>query len=143
MMAITSTGISPPALAGAALPPTGSLTGAGTAESLKGRDAAQVAHEFEAMFVSMMMKEMRQAGSDQGLFPGDSGDTLGGLFDMTLGEHIAAAGGIGISRLLEQSRLLSRSTVGTAGTERGTIPEDATDSVAGRGVYRHAAIRQD
>lgn len=51
--------------------------------------------EFEAVFVSMLIKEMRQGA--EGLFPGDSTDSLGALFDMHIGQQIADAGGLGIS----------------------------------------------
>ena len=42
----------------------------------------ETANEFEATFLSMLLKEMRQTlDPDGGLFPGDSGDVQGGLFD--------------------------------------------------------------
>ena len=142
-MSLSSLAMNPPALPGFALPSTGTRTGAGPAESLKGRDAAQVAHEFESMFVSMMMKAMRQASGGEGMFPGDQSDTLGGLFDMTLGDHMAAAGGIGVSRILKESQLLNVSASASTSAKGDITPDDVTDTAAGRGVYRNAAIRQD
>ncbi|HEY1188500.1 MAG TPA: rod-binding protein, partial [Gemmata sp.] len=35
-----------------------------------------------------------------GLFPGDSGDVQGGLFDLYMGRHLAGAGGIGLAAAL-------------------------------------------
>lgn len=66
--------------------------------------AAQQAQEFESVFVSMLLKEMRQSSlSEGGLFPGDSSDTYGGLFDMTFGKHIAQAGGLGLAGMIENA----------------------------------------
>lgn len=57
--------------------------------------------QFESLFVSMMLKEMRQTVSEDGLFAGDSSDTYGGLFDMFLGQHIAQGSPLGVGRLIE------------------------------------------
>ena len=44
---------------------------------------------------------MRQT-LDQGLFGDEGSDTYGGLFDMYLGQHLSAAGGLGIDRMISQ-----------------------------------------
>ena len=56
-----------------------------------------LAKDFESLFVSMLLKQMRQSSSGEGLFPGDSSDTYGGIFDMIMGQHIAQNGGIGLA----------------------------------------------
>jgi Rod binding domain-containing protein len=61
---------------------------------------SELAREFESVFVSMMLKQMRSSLSEEGLFPGDSGDTFGGLFDMHMSQHITEAGGIGLSEAI-------------------------------------------
>jgi Rod binding domain-containing protein len=66
-------------------------------------DARRAARELEATFVSMLLKEMRQTlEPDGGLFPGDTGDVQGGLFDLYLGQHLAAAGGFGLADALDR-----------------------------------------
>jgi Rod binding domain-containing protein len=65
------------------------------------RTPAALAREFESVFVSLMLKEMRQS-LEEGLFPGDKSDTLGGLFDMTIGQHISETSGIGLAESLEK-----------------------------------------
>jgi len=77
--------------------PTGSLSmpGAGGTEN--------VGEQFESLFVSMMLKEMRQSMSEDGLFAGDSSDVYGGLFDMFLGQHIATQGAFGIADLVKEN----------------------------------------
>ena len=59
-----------------------------------------MAGEMEATFLSMLLKEMRQTldpDEGGGLFPGDSGDVQGGLFDLYMSKHLADAGGIGLA----------------------------------------------
>lgn len=86
------------------LPPITLPTDISTADPMVMRPGKEkdVAQQLEAVFISMLIKEMRTAGSEEGLFAGDSSDTLGGLFDQFMGEHIAAAGGLGMSRILDK-----------------------------------------
>lgn len=65
-----------------------------------GGTAADAGEQFEGIFVSMLLKEMRQSMSEDGLFAGDTSDVYGGLFDMFLGQHIASQGAFGISDLI-------------------------------------------
>ena len=69
-------------------------------------DARRTAHasrELEATFLTMLLKEMRQTSEpDGGLFPGDTGDVQGGLFDLYLGKHLADAGGFGLAAALDR-----------------------------------------
>lgn len=65
--------------------------------------AAETAREFEATLLGMLLKEMRQPmEEDGGLFPGDSGDVQGGLFDLYIGKYLADAGGLGMAAALER-----------------------------------------
>jgi peptidoglycan hydrolase FlgJ len=65
--------------------------------------ATETAREFEATLLGMLLKEMRQPmEEDGGLFPGDSGDVQGGLFDLFMGKYLADAGGIGMAPALER-----------------------------------------
>lgn len=69
-----------------------------TAQALPGpqKDEAEIMKEFESVMLSMVLKQMRQSGSEEGLFPGDNSDTLGGMFDTYMGEHLAESGGFGL-----------------------------------------------
>src|SRR5215218_9859234 len=62
----------------------------------------EMATEFEAMFLSILLKEMRQALEPGGLFPGDTGDVQGGLFDLYMSQHLADGGGFGLAAALER-----------------------------------------
>jgi Rod binding domain-containing protein len=64
---------------------------------------AKVAKDFEAVFSSMMLKEMRNTLEPGSLFGEDSSDILGGLFDQFLGQHLADSGGFGMAKMIEAS----------------------------------------
>jgi peptidoglycan hydrolase FlgJ len=61
-----------------------------------------VGEQFESLFVSMLLKEMRASLSEGGLFAGDSADVYGGMFDMFLGQHIASQGAFGIAEMINR-----------------------------------------
>lgn len=82
----------------------------GDLKALRHRDDKDVAQQLEAVFISMLIKEMRTAGSEEGLFAGDASDTFGGLFDQFMGDHIASVGGLGLSRILDQQLGTSANT---------------------------------
>jgi len=66
-------------------------------ESARERD--DLAGQFEGVFVSLLLKEMRST-LDGGLFGEENSDTYGALFDMYLGQHLADSNALGIRRLL-------------------------------------------
>jgi len=65
-----------------------------------GQTDSSVADEFEGMFMSLVVKEMRKTTSEGGLFAGDASDAYGGMFDLFMGQHLAQGGGIGIRRIV-------------------------------------------
>jgi hypothetical protein len=66
---------------------------------------AEIATEFEGLVLSQLLQQMRTAGGEEAaLFPGDTSDTLGGLFDQYLGQFLAARGGLGLARQWTGSR---------------------------------------
>lgn len=76
---------------------------AATEESSKSDRAQDTIEKFEGLFMSMMIKQLRESSSGEGLFPGDASDTYGGMFDMFLGDHLASAGSIGLGQLFKSS----------------------------------------
>ena len=88
--------------------------------------AAETAREFEATLLGMVLKDMREPTEpDGGLFPGDTGDVMGGLFDLFMGKYLADAGGVGMAAALERQL---RSTYASA-AEHG--PPPAGGSIVG------------
>ena len=67
----------------------------------------KAAKELEGLFMSLLLKEMRQTiGSENG-FAGDPSDTIGGLYDQMMGDHLTENGGIGIADSIRGSLLRS------------------------------------
>lgn len=78
----------------------------------------QVASDFESLFASQILKEMRSTLDGETMFGGDSSDVYGGLFDQFLGQHIAQGGGFGLAKMLRESLARTQS----AGSQPIAIP---------------------
>ena len=80
---------------------------------------AATAKDFEATFLSLLLKEMRQTLDTEGgggLFAGDTGDVQGGLFDLYMSKHLADGGGIGLATaLVRQMQAATPKTAPTNG----------------------------
>lgn len=103
--------------------------------SLSGRsfsDAASAAREFESVFVSMMLKTMRQSMSKD-MFAGDDSDTFGGMFDAFMGQHIAENGGIGLAKFFDEAGMAA----GTNNVLSETQAQDAVSAQAGPILREH------
>ena len=66
-------------------------------------DSEKAAKDFEGVFMSMMLKEMRQTLEKGSMFGEDSSDIFGGMFDQFIGEHMAEAGGMGMARMVRDA----------------------------------------
>jgi len=76
---------------------------AGIKQSAQPKSAAEaqaVAEDFEAVFMSMLLKQMRSCMTEEGLFGAESSDTYGGIFDMYMGKHLAAGQPMGIGQIV-------------------------------------------
>lgn len=74
---------------------------AGNGPQAKLQDVAQ---KMEGLFVSMMLKSMRETMAGD-MFAGDGADIWGGMFDQSMGEQIASSGGLGLMEQLQPRRL--------------------------------------
>ena len=79
------------------------LKGGGTTTPASGDQAARVAEDFEGVFASLLLKEMRKTLEPGTLFGEDSGDVYGGLFDMYLGQQMTQSGGFGLAKMVRES----------------------------------------
>ncbi len=68
----------------------------------------KVIEEFEGVFMSMMIKQLRETDSGEGFFPGDHSDTYGGMFDMFMGQHLARGSRTGLETLFESATAKSQ-----------------------------------
>ena len=65
-----------------------------------------VAVGFESMFTSALIKQMRESLEPGTMFGEDTSDVMGGLFDQFMGQHLAQAGMLGISKMVRQQLAL-------------------------------------
>lgn len=69
----------------------------------KGQDShlsmEEVGTQFESLFMSMLLEEMRNTLQD-GLFQGEGSDTYGAMFDMYMGQALGQSGTLGIRQML-------------------------------------------
>ena len=82
-----------------------------------------VASQFESLFLQMMLKSMREAVPDGGLFNSNDMQTYRGMADQQLAVDLSAQGGIGLADVLV--RQLQGGTVSAAGSDEGAAGETA------------------
>ena len=72
-------------------------------KSATAKRAESVGQEFESVFVSLLLKEMRNTldTGEGGLFGSEQSDTFGGMFDQFMGQHLAEASPLGIANAIE------------------------------------------
>lgn len=116
-----------------------SLAADATLQRLPASDASpvQAARQFEGLLTSMLLKQMRQTLSGEGLFPGDSSDTYGGMFDMYLGDFIARNGGLGLAQQIEATL---RTQMGTADADGNQADAGTDGPSAAAGLNRPSAL---
>ena len=78
----------------------------------------EVAQQFEAIFINMMLKSMREATDRSGLLDSESTKTYESMFDQQLSTELAASGTFGIAQALQNQLNLSP----TAKTEGRALP---------------------
>lgn len=77
--------------------------GSGSTTTASADQNARVAEDFEGVFASLLLKEMRKTLEPGTLFGEDSGDVYGGLFDMYLGQQMTQSGGFGLAKMVRES----------------------------------------
>lgn len=88
------------------LTPAASFEFANTARGAlsPGKDkSGNVATDFESLFTSQMLKEMRKSLDSETMFGSDPGDVYGGMFDQFVGQQMAQSGGIGIAKMVRET----------------------------------------
>jgi flagellar protein FlgJ len=102
--------------------PLGAKPGATVKEAADAR-LKDTAKELEGTFLSLLIKEMRETldPEEGGLFPGDSGDVQGGLFDLYMSKHLADSGGIGMAAAIVR-QMQAAGTPTSAPTTDAAIP---------------------
>ena len=94
----------------------------GRARANPNEAAEDVAQQFEALFIQMMLKSMRDAVEDGGLFESNQLDTYQQMADQQTALDMASKGGIGLAEALVAQ--LSRSQ----GQGQGTVQSDTNEA---------------
>lgn len=61
----------------------------------------ETAKQFEAIFLNMMLKQMRESSFGDPLFDSDAGDSYRSMFDQQLALNLSENGSLGIAKLIE------------------------------------------
>ena len=61
----------------------------------------QAARGLEGVFLTQLLKEMRQTLDPETLFGKDGGDVYGGLFDQFMAQHLVQSGGVGLAAMIK------------------------------------------
>lgn len=85
------------------LAPLAPLGGSAAAEDPRRGEIREAAEAFEALFLQTLIKKMREAQLETGLFgEGTGASGYESMFDQMLGERLAGASQLGIADALEQ-----------------------------------------
>jgi len=80
-----------------------SLAALKNSDSSKNPDAPKaVLKKFESLFIDQMLQAMRKATFKSGLFDSNGMKTYESMFDKEISEELARAGGLGLTKSLEQ-----------------------------------------
>lgn len=86
------------------------------------------AQQFEAMFLQMVMKSMRDATPQDGMFDSDQSRFYTSMLDQQLAQNMASGKGVGFARLIEQQ--LGHSLPGAQPAPEGGAASPETDPAA-------------
>ena len=104
----------------AVAPPPAGPTGMTPAAQRQLRDTAQ---EVESLFLSQMLKTMRQASPNgRGLLSGQGQRVYQEMMDEQLGRALAKGGGIGLADLLVRDVLRRQGATKKTSSETGDVP---------------------
>ena len=95
------------------------------AQKKSGAGNREAAQQFEAMFVQMMLKSMRDATFKGGMLDSKTMDTYMGMHDRELSLQIARNGSMGIASMLEKQFSQTQTTAADVLAQRQKSGEDA------------------
>lgn len=108
-------------------------------------DAAleEVAAQFEAIFIQMMLKSMRDASLSEGIFDSDQSEMYMSMFDQQIALDLSSKGAFGIAALMvqqlannkiSQSNSVSTPISGSLTDTKRSYPQGKVESVKGKEV---------
>lgn len=93
------------------------------------QEATRVAEEFESVFSSLVLKEMRKTLEPGAMFGEDSGDVYGGLFDLYMGQQMSQSGGFGLAKMVRET--LQRAEQAPDKQANGVTAKDVAPAIEG------------
>jgi flagellar protein FlgJ len=97
-----------------------------TAATESERQAKDACKEFEALFINMMLKELRATINKSGLMDGGKAEELyTSLMDTQMSREMAAQGGIGLAEMLYR-QMMEASGSTNPGPDTQSPPDDTT-----------------
>lgn len=87
------------------------------------------AQQFEAMFLQMVLKSMRDATPQDGLLDSDASRFYTSMLDQQLAQNMASGRGLGLARLIEQQLGRNQGTT-TTGDGPGAVGDDKSAAAA-------------
>ena len=98
--------------------------------------AKEVATQFEAMFIQMMLKSMRDAVPKGGLFNSNDMETYTEMADQQIAINLAKSGGIGLAEVITRQLTLGRTDTAPsdAGNNHDSIEAGALKEASSMGA---------
>jgi flagellar protein FlgJ len=97
--------------------------------------AGQVAKQFEALFVQMMVKSMRQASLGEGVLDSQQSLFYRDMYDQQLAIHLSERGGIGLAAAIE--RQITPALGKSPSADEADGPQDARQQSPGQAVSEY------
>ncbi len=104
------------------------------------RALGEAARQFEAGFMGMLIKSMRDASPKSGLLSGNASETFGGMFDQEIAQRMASQG-TGLAKMIERQlgRQLQGSDPAATAAKAGTASVAPTASNIAPGASKTTA----
>jgi len=96
--------------------------------------AKEVATQFEAMFIQMMLKSMRDAVPKGGLFNSNDMETYTEMADQQIAINLAKSGGIGLAEVITRQLTLGRTDTAGVHPEISLSPVENSELTSASGT---------
>lgn len=77
---------------------------------------SEVARQFEGLFISMMLKSMRDTVPQDTLFGSNSMDSYQNMFDQQISLNLSSRGGVGLADIIEKQLLAASRLAAESGS---------------------------
>jgi len=110
------------------------------AKNDSGQALDEVAKQFEAIFIQMMLKSMREANLAEGIFDSDQSEMYMGMFDQQISLDLSSKGAFGIAEMLVQQLANNRAARPYTATD-GPVALPGADPVKTESKAKSAKLK--